>query len=364
MNSFDYISPLYNNLPKSEELLKNFDSVLSSENLEILCIPFTTSISQNQWLEKFHKRYTRIKLLKESVDIKLFSLKINLAKNHDNTISGKFFVLNLKEFGNVYLCITLERSKIFQKKLTLFFESLYPEISFTYISNNNFRSIIEKFKEKNKIEKLLITRASQRLRFESDNIEKSMPVVSWPHMNIHEAFEWINLNNGWFQSIQFEYKRESSFHKITFMRNGIIKTNKFFSSIFDGFVLPICNCFYNNNKIFAHRGRKENINLLSKPLVIEFGDEQFRDTSENIKFIESLKLIKNSSISVLHGNPYVNMSIIDYYDGSTIDVWILNQYQIVLVPQMKATPPAINRLISHIFDTYAEGEVKEFNLEN
>jgi N-acetylmuramic acid 6-phosphate (MurNAc-6-P) etherase len=54
------------------------------------------------------------------------------------------------------------------------------------------------------------------------------------------------------------------------------------------------------------------------------------------------------------------MAVIDYYDGSTFDLWVLNPNQLVIVPQLKGSIPAIKRLINHIFDTYAEGTIRNY----
>jgi len=69
---------------------------------------------------------------------------------------------------------------------------------------------------------------------------------------------------------------------------------------------------------------------------------------------------EKSSVSVLHGNPYIRLSVVDYIDGSNIDVWVLNTKQIFIVPQMKASVPSIKRIINHIFDTFAEGKIIDY----
>jgi hypothetical protein len=72
-----------------------------------------------------------------------------------------------------------------------------------------------------------------------------------------------------------------------------------------------------------------------------------------------MKKMKASDVSIIHSNPYVNLSIIDYYDGSIYDIWILRSDIITIVPQMKSSHQALKRLVNHIFDTYAEGDLLE-----
>jgi hypothetical protein len=134
-----------------------------------------------------------------------------------------------------------------------------------------------------------------------------------------------------------------------------------FQKVFESFVLPVCRIIYRNSEFFGNRSRKEDKDLLAKPLMIDFGTEQFAEVAENERFINSVKRFKRASTSVLHGNPYVHMSIIDYYDGSAFDLWVVNLNQLFIVPQMKGTVAAIKRLINHIFDTYAEGEIRDYS---
>jgi hypothetical protein len=56
----------------------------------------------------------------------------------------------------------------------------------------------------------------------------------------------------------------------------------------------------------------------------------------------------------------VHLSVIDYFDGSTFDLWVFDANQLIIVPQMKGSIPAIKRLVNHIFDTYAEGAIKDY----
>ena len=65
------------------------------------------------------------------------------------------------------------------------------------------------------------------------------------------------------------------------------------------------------------------------------------------------------TLSVYHSSSYVHMSLVDYMDGSSFDIWILSTRQIVVVPQMRATHTSIARLTNHIFERFGEGSVAD-----
>jgi len=49
----------------------------------------------------------------------------------------------------------------------------------------------------------------------------------------------------------------------------------------------------------------------------------------------------------------------DYSDGSTFDIWVLSPSEILIVPQFRSTVAAVKRVISCIFENYAEGTIQD-----
>jgi len=133
-----------------------------------------------------------------------------------------------------------------------------------------------------------------------------------------------------------------------------------FKKVFESFVQPVAKVLFENNAFFNKRSRRENAHLDTRPVMIRFLEGQFEDSSDNKKFIEALKRLRSSSVSVLHGNPYINLSVIDYIDGSTFDIWVLNNADLVIVPQLSCTINGLKRLVNHVFDNYAEGDILEY----
>jgi hypothetical protein len=147
---------------------------------------------------------------------------------------------------------------------------------------------------------------------------------------------------------------------VSFSRQGITRANGLFTQVFEGFVVPVCKRIHENVDFFGQRSRRERADLSARPLVIDFASEQIAEDNERQRFVQAMKRLNRASVSVLHGNPYVHLSVLDYYDGSVFDVWVLSGREITIVPQMKGTIAAIKRLIHHIFDSYAEGQLRDY----
>ena len=234
------------------------------------------------------------------------------------------------------------------------------KISLSFITHKKLERLLVDFKDKSGFD-LDIIRATSHSRIGKE----TMTSISWPpEFSIEKAFEWVANENGWFQNLTFRINRPSMpTTEISISRNGIVRSNRYFKLIFSDFILPISKVSYENIKFFSKRARLEDPDRNIHPLVIDLGEDQFINPEENHKFIDIMKTMKATSLSVIHGNPYIHISLFDYYDGSSFDVWVLSADKIIIVPQLKASFQAIKRLINYVFDNYAEGDVKEYEVE-
>ena len=359
MTKIDFITPFYNKIHNPNSLIDDLDSLSNSQNIIISAIPFYCVQPPTELFQNNNGIKKRLSLINSNEYIQLFELKYYFPeKGEKKEVSGRFFIYQLPEFKKVYLSLTIESSNFFRKALLPLIKSYYPQIIMTFIKHKKLFELLNNFKLENNLTDIIINRASYRLRFEDYKIVSG---INWPDMKLEEVFDWADQNNGWFNSIQFKaIKPFNLLSNILFSRQGIIRTNHNFSKVFKSFIIPVCKIIYENVQKFSNRSRRDNPECYTKPLAIDFGIEQFNDKSENEKFIQAMKKYKKASISVLHGNPYIQMSIIDYLDGSTFDLWVVNTSELVIVPQMKGSIQAIKRIVNHIFDTYAEGKIKDY----
>lgn len=364
MSIIDFSHILFDESYDRIGLIKRLDMVSNTGMGRISVIPFGCEADPEIF---FGKRYTgarQIEKVREIGDtIKLFKLSRKTGqKNITNIVSGQFFIFESLEYRNIYLAISLEGSEFYHKEFRPMMNGIYPEFLFAFIKSDSLKRLIQEFSAVNEISEVKIKRASQKIRFQD---ERSMSAVTWPNMTLEEAFSFIQDNNGWFKSLQFEVlKYEQVLSEIFIDRQGRVRADRQFQVVYDGFVKPICNLLNINYKLFSNRSRKNTEDLLPRPLSIDYVNDVFEDISINEKFINAVSQLDKSSVSVVHGNPYIHIITTDYNDGSSFDIWVLNRNQIIIVPQMKGTVAGIKRLIGHIFDSFAEGEVNNYQLKH
>jgi hypothetical protein len=360
MNSIDFNSNFFLNLPDGEELISKLDSISNSDIKTISAIPFGCEFDIDSLFENFKSSVRLIKKEKENNSVSLYKLTHINKKDKNIESYGYFILYRHPDYANVFIAFTFEESIFFNQELRPFIKSFYPVIIFTFIKSKNLKDLSEQFKLRNEISEIKINRASHILRKED---ERSFPALTWPNTSLDEAFNWAHENNGWFKSLKFEAIRNNKMISSIFIdRHGIVRANLNFEMVYKSFIQPICKYIDSNFKQFKNRDRRSNEDLVAKPLVVEYDSEIFKNVDENIIFINAISRLDNASVSKLHGNPYIHLSIIDYLDGSTFDLWVLNNKEIILVPQMRGTMASIKRILNHIFDTFAEGEIKDYTL--
>jgi len=363
MEQFDYITPFYEQQHSPESLLSGLDSLLTEKEFFVRVIPLGCQLSGFSWLENISSPSRKIKISYENDQLAFCSLAYSCReKGIEHTGLGSFYLMRHPEYSDVLILFAIDSGIFYQRILMPLIKSLYPRLLMTFITHRKFRRLLDAFKLQGEFDSLRIKRASQRFRNSSVRRRKNvMPVISWPNMEIEEAFEWVNENNGWFQSLEFESRRKHRMEAtIGLTRQGSLKCNRLLTQAYRCFTLPVCKTIHDNLAFFCKRGRQENPSLNIRPISVTFDANLFEEVEENATFVESMRGMPSASVSVIHGNPYIHMSLIDYLDGSTFDIWAVEENRIVIVPQMKASISAIKRLINHIFDNYAEGQMADF----
>ena len=358
------IDRLYNLDTNPTGLIDNLDGISGLGNIPIRVIPFSCEEnpvpifsrriigSREVTHEKIHNNITLFKLS--------FKHKVNGNEVIEN---GRFFLFSYPNLENSYVVITIENAAFFQKGLQPFIEHLYPKISLTFLSHKYFTQLLFDYAAKEGPEHITIVRASVKFRL-SDHEEhrRKMSAVIWPSMSLDSAFNWVQTNNAWFQSLQLKiplnYGNEYS---VTFTRNGIIQTDRKFKDTYTYLIAPVCQLLQRNCAFFGKRSREQTPNRQVRPIVIDFPFELFLHKEENIQFIDMMKKMTTAAVSTLHGNPYIHLGLLDYFDGSTFDIWVLSPKRIIIAPQIKASIQAIRRIINHIFDTFAEGKILDYS---
>lgn len=164
------------------------------------------------------------KVLSKKDNVTLFEFSRTIkSKSNPETLIGKFFIVSNPNYENIYSVITLEDSHFFSRALLNFFSNQHPRVSLTFITHKKLQNLLIKFRDNNHLQHFKIIRTSMKSRVE----KKVFSSVNWPDFTLEKAFEWISDENGWFESLTVETKRETSAKfNLSISRQGIVKTSE------------------------------------------------------------------------------------------------------------------------------------------
>jgi hypothetical protein len=364
MAQMDFKALFYGQSHDRESLIKDLDGLLHTEPHILSIIPYASERSPAECFKAFdsNRRFSCISNERGVTVLDLF-FHSPWEESDVPAVEGRFFVYEHQASPNTYVLLTVESQEFIQRALLPFIERSYPRIYLTLISQNRLSLLLHDFKEKYGFTDLIVRRASLRSRFagEKTRREAIIPSESWPNLGLEGAFDFAREQNGWFKSLTFEaWTKLRLDAEITVTRSGVMKTDRQFLKVFDGLIAPICELVHDNHELFRNRSRRDSVSLEVRPLTINFRRDQLADEEERAKLVEAMRLLNKASMSVVHSNPYLQLSVIDYLDGSTFDLWVLNPRELIIVPQLKGTVSSIRRLVSHVFDNYAEGYIEDF----
>ena len=97
-----------------------------------------------------------------------------------------------------------------------------------------------------------------------------------------------------------------------------------------------------------------------EPTVIRFGRKIFDDKGKNQHYVKMIAKMPDSSISTYHVNPHIHLSLVDYTDGSSYDIWVLKSDRLAIIPQIRAGGASLRRLVNHILVHMGEGRVEKY----
>lgn len=96
----------------------------------------------------------------------------------------------------------------------------------------------------------------------------------------------------------------------------------------------------------------------TEPTVIRFGRRTFLDRGRNVRFVDAMAEMPDTSISKYAMTSHVHLSMVDYTDCSSYDLWAPSIDKLVIIPQIRASGASLRRIVNYVFERIGEGRVE------
>lgn len=267
------------------------------------------------------------------------------------TVSGTFGLY--KDVAeDIWTAFTSEGPDFLKSGLIRFVESFRPTIATIHLTSEQLRHLFEHLEEATGC-KILVTKAVLYSHREEGAID-------FKERSYQELFNFAEDEDDYVDKIEYELKKdgETVFHAFT-SRDGI-------SYYYDGQIRYLRDTFLpalaatasRTSELFENRERDLATDLL-KPLDIVFNRDVFASAEDNLRLIRALANVDRSGLAVLHKNPYLHVSILDFYDGTTFDIFATGSNRISIIPGYRSSVHALSRVTEQIFKDFQEGSIEE-----
>jgi hypothetical protein len=145
-------------------------------------------------------------------------------------------------------------------------------------------------------------------------------------------------------------------------KNGEIEVTGSYKLAFDAVAAQIAKVGLKKLSFYSGRGLRVSA-YKPKPLAVNFSQPVFENVDAVSNFVHILSKYPHSMHAIEHGNPYAHVKLADIYDGSSFDVWAISPSRIALIPGLKASEAAFERLVHFIFDRFREGQIANYDYE-
>ena len=181
----------------------------------------------------------------------------------------------------------------------------------------------------------------------------------WTDLSIDEAFKEAREAEQWVTDATLAYRWEGEEGRIKISREGTATFRGIVKPIFWPVMDSISRSATERYRFLRDRARSRDNSFQSRPFKIAFRSIDLGGTEERELLRTVLRSIPNATCTVLHGNPYFHAVLVDYLDGSSYEVLILQSREMTIIPQGRSTAAALQRFCGRLFKDFREGEIKE-----
>lgn len=273
-------------------------------------------------------------------------------KRSDRTVSGSFAIFN-HEDTQVWTALTAHGSDFFERGLGWVISKCEPHVSEFYATSRDLEAVLDLFSESASPDsKIIVTQAVAYSHREEGEISyKTRP---YP-----EVFRAARDGGNYVDSLVFKSMTESEVNlEATITRNGTTKLSDGNVELFFNYLLGDYVSFGQEKaELFTDKERSRDTGDIQE-IEIRFANPVFQSTKDNEDLINVLADLSRSSVTVYHKNPYAHISVLDFNDGSSCDVFVTDSKTIKIVPSYRGSTNFLMRISDKLYKDLDESAVE------
>jgi len=299
-----------------------------------------------------------------------------VGRGQGRTVSGRFYAVRHPTFPGAWLIITCDSSDFGGAVLGRAVKSLRPRATKPLLRTSQIQEVLTTVSVVHGVSgpprqaepsgfapHPRIYQVGSRTRIQSPFAGKAIEADRrWTDVSIPEAFREARESESWVTDATMAYWWNRQPLRIKVTRRGQLVFDSTPTEIFWNAVDAVTTMGLERFRFLDGRDRTRERGFVSRPFAIEFARPLFVSHEALARFHGAIARITHSNCTVLHGNPYFHAALLDYTDGSTYEVVVLDPSRITVIPQGRASARALQRFCVSVFSQIREGDFREVDL--
>ena len=269
------------------------------------------------------------------------------------TVSGVAYV-EKPASKKIWHIITTESLDFQRNCIGRMIDLLSPQVSTFYLTSNEIRSIFSRFEEKGY--SVMVKKAI----LYSHREEGEISFKKLPYFRIFNEAEESDM---YVDKIEFVIGKNHIVLHGFVTREGISKFMRGDLSFFYREFLPLL-ANYGEEKRSKLNKKEKKSTFEVKPLALRFEEDIIESSRENERIVASLENLLHSSVFVYHLNPYLHVSLFDFIDGSSCDIFVSSPHEISVIPSHTCSVSFLMRIFNQLSKDFQEGDLIEKKRED
>jgi len=273
-------------------------------------------------------------------------------KRSGRTISGSFAIFNHDD-TQVWTAFTAHDADFFERGLGWVISKSEPYVSEFYATSRDLETVLDLFSESVGYKsKIIVTQAVAYSHREEGEISyKTRP---YP-----EVFRAARDGGNYVDSLVFKSMSEDDVNlEAAITRDGTTKLSSGNVEIFFNYLLEDYVSFGQEKaELFTDKERSRDTGDIQE-IEVKFANPVFQSTKDNEDLINALADLSRSSVTVYHKNPYAHISVLDFNDGSSCDVFITDSKTVKIVPSYRGSTNFLMRISDKLYRDLDESAVE------
>jgi hypothetical protein len=306
-----------------------------------------------------------LKEIRATDSLAVFDYRRRFGRARQHRIQGQFLV-GKPSNQPVYALVFVDSALFYRHGIVPLMGRLYPAAARPFLTQRELASLLKSLQAIARPASLRVREFSAKRRLQSPARKRFESLRDWTDVSLDTAFQDAHDRDVWFSAVSFDIVREVRGRTVPaglkgrISKYGHLMFNRDFALLERSVLKEMIWFAADRLKFFSNRERWNNPTRGLAPVRVEYDASPFQSTDQACRLIEALRRFPHGNCTVLHGNPYVHVAMVDNLDYSTADVWVLSQGDVLVVPQLRASEASLRRIVNHIFEFFGEGKVSEY----